>query len=152
MSLNLGLFAGCGWLPNPYKIDIQQGNVISQESLNLLKPGTPKRKVRFIMGTPLIQDSFHQDRWDYAYRLETSGELQKTEHITLYFQGDKLQKITGDMHPQPESEKTVLQHQQETVVLVHPKVKEKGWFMRFLDRIGLGEDDYDVTQKASHSH
>ena len=151
MSINLSLLTGCGWLPSPYKIDVQQGNVINQESLNLLKPGIAKRKVRFIMGTPLIHDSFHQDRWDYAYSLETDGELQKTEHLTLYFQNDKLQKITGDMHPLPESERTLLQHQKETVVLVHPKIKEKGWFMRFLDRIGLGEDDYDVTRKAEQS-
>jgi outer membrane protein assembly factor BamE len=89
-SLSVVLFSGCSWLPNPYKLDIQQGNVVSQKSLNLLKPGMPKRKVRFIMGTPLINDGFHQDRWDYFYSLETEGKLQKTEHLTLYFKDDKL--------------------------------------------------------------
>jgi outer membrane protein assembly factor BamE len=136
---------GCSWLPKPYKIDVQQGNVISQESLNLLKPGMPKRKVRFVMGTPLIIDGFHQNRWDYFYSLETGGELQKTEHLALYFQDDKLQKIEGDMRPREESEKTALQHQQETIVLIHPTIKEKSWFVKLLDKIGLGEDEYDVT-------
>ena len=149
--LSISLLAGCSWFPSPHKIDVQQGNVISQESLNLLKPGMPKHKVRFIMGTPLINDSFHKDRWDYVYSFETGGTLQKTEQMTLYFQNDKLQKITGDMHPQPESDDTLLQHQKEIVVLVHPKIKEKGWFMKFLDKIGLGEDEYDVTSKSEQS-
>lgn len=148
VSIGFTFFSGCSWFPSPYKIDVQQGNVISQESLNLLTPGMSSRKVRFVMGTPLIMDSFHQGRWDYFYSLETGGELQKTEHLSLYFENDKLHKIEGDMHPQPESEKTTLSHLQETIVLVHPKIKDKGWFLRLLDKIGLGEDEFDVTENA----
>lgn len=158
LTLGLTLLSGCNWLPSPYKIDIQQGNVVNQESLNLLKPGMPKRKVRFIMGTPLINDSFHQDRWDYFYSLETKGKLQKTEHLTLYFKDDKLHKFSGDKYPQPKSEQSILKHQQETVVLVHPKIKKKGWFLRLLDKIGLGADEYDTdtdtrkTESTPHTH
>src|SRR3990170_4201353 len=65
------LLAGC---VSPYKIDVQQGNVVSQEMLEKLKPGMTKSQVRFALGTPLIADSFHPDRWDYFYSLKKGGD------------------------------------------------------------------------------
>lgn len=97
---SLGLAAcSANILPRVYKIDVQQGNVITQNMVNKLEPGMTHGQVRFIMGTPMIVDTFHQERWDYLYRFQPGyGEVQK-EHISLYFEGDALDRITGTMKP-----------------------------------------------------
>ena len=56
-----------------YKLDVQQGNVVTQEAVNQLKPGMNKRQVRYIMGSPLLVDVFHQTRWDYVYTNQPGG-------------------------------------------------------------------------------
>ena len=83
-----------------HRVDVQQGNIIKPEQLEQLKPGISKRQVRFIMGTPLIQDPFHSDRWDYVYTLQP-GHLRKIterQRVTIYFEGDKLVKIDKKMN------------------------------------------------------
>lgn len=67
--LGAWLVAGCGGF-SEYRIDIQQGNVVSQEAVAQLRPGMTRDQVRFLLGTPLLQDVFHADRWDYVYRLD----------------------------------------------------------------------------------
>ena len=96
--------AGCSSVPmppglKPYKIDIQQGNVITQDMVAKLKPGMTKAQVRFALGTPLIVDAFHADRWDYVYRLEKGGKLIENRKITAVFDDDKLNRIEGDVIP-----------------------------------------------------
>src|SRR5690606_17744119 len=61
--------AGCSF-PGVYKIDIQQGNVVTQDMINQLRPGMTRRQVRFIMGNPMITDTFHPNRWDYLYSIQ----------------------------------------------------------------------------------
>ena len=90
------LFGGCGLV---YKIDIQQGNVVTQDMLDKVKPGMTKNQVRFALGTPLIQDTFHQDRWDYVYEMQKDGKLVKRSRLTLFFKDDKLERMEGDMRP-----------------------------------------------------
>lgn len=85
--------------PGVYKIDIQQGNVITQEMIDQLKPGMTKRQVQFVMGTPLMQDTFQQNRWDYVYSLQPGGEARQQESITIYFDGDQLSHFEGDFVP-----------------------------------------------------
>ncbi|OOZ41755.1 hypothetical protein BOW53_02660 [Solemya pervernicosa gill symbiont] len=82
-----------------HKIDIQQGNVVSQEMLDKLKPGMSKRQVRYALGTPLITDTFHQDRWDYVYSLSEGGKLKEKRRVSLFFEEEKLSRIEGDMRP-----------------------------------------------------
>jgi len=87
-------------LPSIYKFDIQQGNVITQDMVDKLKPGMTKSQVRFIMGTPLIADTFSQDRWDYFYSLnpaDRSGEVR--ERVAIFFQDDVLVGLRGDFIP-----------------------------------------------------
>jgi outer membrane protein assembly factor BamE len=86
-------------LPLVYKIDIQQGNLITQDMVAQLQAGMDKDKVRLILGTPLLEDTFHADRWDYIYSLQKGGEKREQRRITLYFNGDKLQRIKGDVKP-----------------------------------------------------
>lgn len=78
-----------------HRLDIQQGNIIKSEQVDKLQIGISKRQVRFIMGTPLIQDPFHADRWDYVFTDQPGTERKITEYqrVTVYFEQDKLSKI-----------------------------------------------------------
>lgn len=82
-----------------HKIDVQQGNVITQDEVNQLKPGMSRRQVQFIMGSPMVADVFHQDRWDYIYRFQPGYGETSSEHVTVYFNDDSLERITGTLHP-----------------------------------------------------
>jgi len=86
-------------LPTIYKYDIQQGNVITQEMVDQLKPGMTKSQVRFVMGTPLIADTFSQDRWDYFYSLQPAKSKEVRERMTIFFKDDLLVGIRGDFVP-----------------------------------------------------
>ena len=86
-------------LPGVYRIDIQQGNVIAQEQLAALEPGMEKRKVRFILGTPLLRDAFHQDRWDYYYSFEDGGGDRVRRLISVHFENERLVRVGGDVLP-----------------------------------------------------
>jgi outer membrane protein assembly factor BamE len=101
-SLILGaacsLLAACSSF-NAYKIDIQQGNVLTQEMVAQLKPGQTREQVRYILGTPLLADIFHQQRWDYvySYRNGRTGQVEKRQ-FSVYFDNDnRLVKATGDV-------------------------------------------------------
>ncbi len=89
-----------------HKIDIQQGNVITQEMLEKLKTGMNKQQVSRLLGTPLVEDPFHKGRWDYIYKFVAgdTGEKQSS-HIVLYFTGDDLTKI--DVRETPPAEADV---------------------------------------------
>lgn len=85
-----------GWL-SPYRIDVNQGNYVTQEMVARLKPGMTRDEVRFILGSPLISDIFHADRWDYVYRFQAGkGETQQ-RRLTLYFVDGKLARVGGDV-------------------------------------------------------
>jgi outer membrane protein assembly factor BamE len=86
------------FLVSPYRIDIQQGNYVSQEMVAQLKPGMTKDQVRFVLGTPLLTDVFHSDRWDYIYlfRPGNRGEPQKRQ-LTVFFENGKLSRVAGDV-------------------------------------------------------
>ena len=77
----------------PYKMDIRQGNYISQESREKLKTGMTRLQVRSLLGSPLVTDTFHPDRWDYVYSYEHRRTQEVSQHLTLYFEGDKLVRI-----------------------------------------------------------
>lgn len=77
----------------PYQIDIQQGNEITQAMLDQLKPGMTPAQVRYIMGTPLIIDPFHADRWDYVLRVEKAGRLISMRRATVFFHEGVLQRV-----------------------------------------------------------
>ncbi|MGH8596441.1 MAG: outer membrane protein assembly factor BamE, partial [Gammaproteobacteria bacterium] len=88
-----------GNLPFIHKIDIQQGNVITQEMIGQLEPGMDKKKVNFIMGSPIILDTFHSNRWDYLYTFQEGGGRVVRRRVTLYFDNDKLARVDGDIKP-----------------------------------------------------
>lgn len=85
------LVAGCSYLPQiPYMIDVQQGNVVSEEMLEKLKPGMTKSQVLFVMGSPMIVDAFRHNRWDYVYVLREKGDLVEKKRLTILFENDNL--------------------------------------------------------------
>ena len=90
------LLAGCSSVPSLlYKIEIQQGNIITQEMVDKLKPGMTRSQVRFALGSPMISDPFHNNRWDYVYRLEQRGRLVEQRQLTVFFEDDTLMRIDG---------------------------------------------------------
>jgi outer membrane protein assembly factor BamE len=87
------------WIFSPYRPDIQQGNFVSQEMLAQLKVGQTRDQVRFILGTPLLTDAFHGERWDYPFYLARgNGELTKAR-VTVYFKDDKVERFDGGNLP-----------------------------------------------------
>ncbi len=77
-----------------YRLEVQQGNVIDQKDVARLHTGMDKQQVVFLMGTPLLRDPFHSDRWDYVYLLrDGSGNVSKRRRLTLLFAGDRLARI-----------------------------------------------------------
>jgi outer membrane protein assembly factor BamE len=82
---------------SPYRIDIQQGNVVTQESISKLKPDMTRAQVKFVLGTPLVTDTFHPDRWDYFYKFDKAGNPREQRRLTLVFRDEKLQQILGDV-------------------------------------------------------
>lgn len=85
----------------PYKIDIPQGNALNQDMLDKLKPGMTQSQVRFILGTPLLVDPFHNNRWDYVYRLEKEGRLVESRRVTVVFENERLKEVQGDVVAAP---------------------------------------------------
>jgi outer membrane protein assembly factor BamE len=97
----LMLLSGCGYVPKipgvtPYRIDIQQGNFVSQEMVAQLKPGMSKEQVRLVLGTPLLTDIFHADRWDYLYWRERPGAKRESRKLTVFFEDGKVTRLDGD--------------------------------------------------------
>lgn len=76
-----------------YKPDIQQGNVLESKKIEKLKTGMTKRQILFLMGTALLKDPFHKNRWDYIHTLKKSDEDMTIQRLTLYFENDLLVRI-----------------------------------------------------------
>lgn len=159
LALSVVLLASCSTADQlvdkimPYKIDIQQGNVVTQEMISKLKPGMPRAQVRFIMGSPLIHDAFHANRWDYVYRFQKAGRLTEERRITLIFDKELLFKVEGDVAPvvpgepaaaaeagKPGAENPVSgqpKTEAEKAAASKPAEEEKGFFGNLLEKIGL---------------
>lgn len=134
LLLVVGMLSACSVVDKitPYKMDIQQGNMVNQEMLAKLKPGMTKSQVRFTMGSPLITDAFHTDRWDYVYRFQKAGKLTEDRHVTLFFEGDTLKQIIKDIAiAAPDAP------QEKPAADAAPVADEKGFFSRILEKVGL---------------
>lgn len=85
--------------PRLYKPDVVQGNFVSSEQVAALRAGMPKTQVRNILGTPLVTDIFHADRWDYVFTILRNGVTSKPRKLTVYFNGETLARWEGDDMP-----------------------------------------------------
>lgn len=92
------LLGGCGYFqfPGVYRIYVQQGNIITDEMVDQLQPGMTRRQVRYVMGTPLVEDTFHADRWDYIWTLKDPRGNTRRQLFTVWFEGDSLTRFEGD--------------------------------------------------------
>ncbi|MCB1802039.1 MAG: outer membrane protein assembly factor BamE [Gammaproteobacteria bacterium] len=125
--------------PLVYRPEIQQGNVVSQEQVNELKPGMSKRQVRFLLGSPMLTDVFHDNRWDYTYTFGKGSTPEEMRKVTVFFENDRLTRISGDMRPQPESEREA--PKKEILVTVPDwEPEEKSLWRRAIDTVGLGDN------------
>jgi outer membrane protein assembly factor BamE len=104
------LASACSYLPElpsmstfssfkPYRIDIQQGNFLSPEMVAQLKKGMTREQVRFVLGTPLVTDIFHANRWDYVFYRELGNGSKEQKRLSVFFEDDKLARATGDNVP-----------------------------------------------------
>ncbi|MCK5648920.1 MAG: outer membrane protein assembly factor BamE [Gammaproteobacteria bacterium] len=124
-------------LPRVHKVDVPQGNVIEQDQINQLRPGMNKQQIRFIMGTPMLDDSFHANRWDYIFRFKPGYGDIEFKQATLYFnEDDKLVNIQGTFRPGDKAEET---HTTTEIVVVPLEdyegddEDEKGYWGKFVD-------------------
>jgi len=90
--------SGCAFI---YKLDVQQGNLVSQEMVSKLKKGMTKPEVRQVLGTPLLMDPFHGNRWDYYFSTEVRGRTTERTRFSVFFENDKLASVTGDIKAAP---------------------------------------------------
>ncbi|OGS92730.1 MAG: hypothetical protein A3K04_10470 [Gallionellales bacterium RBG_16_56_9] len=88
----LGIFS-------PYRVDIQQGNFVSQEMLAQLKPGMSQEQVQFALGRPLLQDIFHANRWDYLFRLQKRNGDVTVSRVTIFFDNKRMLRYEGGNLP-----------------------------------------------------
>lgn len=87
------------WVFSPYRPSIQQGNFVSEEMFKQLKIGQTRDQVKFVLGTPLLADAFHRDRWDYPFYLARGNGELTTSRVSVYFKDDKLDRIDGGNLP-----------------------------------------------------
>lgn len=86
------------WI-TPYKVDVIQGNFISKEQVELLRPGLSRDQVKALLGTPLLASLFHADRWDYVFTLKRQGVEPQAFKYTVFFKDDQLVRFEGDAMP-----------------------------------------------------
>ena len=144
---------GCSSVPRlvtEYRIDVQQGNVLTQDMVSQLRPGLTKEQVRYILGTPLLTDVFHGDRWDYIYRLQKgkTGEVE-TRQFSVFFVDGKLARVGGNVVPAQGGEAgadAVPQSKQQVIDLGSipqdgsapvPPEEERGFFGKMLEKVGF---------------
>lgn len=126
-----------------YRMPIQQGNFVTSKMMMQLKPGMTKTQVRFVMGTPLINDSFHKDQWDYFYQMQKDGVIIEQRRVIFTFEKDLLAKVKGDVVPASANIDNANEMRQETVVPKNNEADKKSPEKEksMLDRLKFWEDD-----------
>lgn len=144
LGLALGV-AACSppdWL-TPYRVEINQGNYVTQDMVAKLRPGMTRNQVRFALGTPLLIDPFHKDRWDYIYVLERNEKIIQRRVLTVIFVDDKLQRVEGDVVAAAPREETLpmagapVPAQPAPRASPPPPPEEKGFFGRMWEKLGF---------------
>jgi outer membrane protein assembly factor BamE len=150
--LVLWTLTACSSVPRivtEYRIDVQQGNVLTQEMVSQLRPGLSKDQVRFILGTPVLTDMFHANRWDYAYRLKKgrTGEVESRLFSVFFGPDDKLARVAGDVTPADSHKPLAVSENRNREIdlgslpadgsVTLPPDDERGFFGKLLEKIGF---------------
>jgi len=128
-------------MPNiVHRPDIQQGNVITQKMVNKLRPGMGKSQVRYLLGSPMLVDVFHQERWDYMYT-NHPGNSHDTEkrHVSLFFEDNKLARLEGDYRPMEETPDQLIS--EEAAIPVPDTKRDRGFIMNMWEKITTDDED-----------
>jgi len=146
----IAAFSACTSVPrivNEYKIDVQQGNVLTQEMVSQLRPGLSKDQVRFILGTPVLMDVFHGNRWDYVYRLKrgSTGAVEMRKFSVFFDAEGKLVRVAGDvtaaqvsdMNLEPEKSAREIDLGSVSDDAKAPTVENKGFFGKMMESVGF---------------
>ncbi len=145
-SVLILVLSGCNKdkIPGVYRIDIQQGNAVSQEMLNKLKPDMTKNQVAYVLGTPLLIDTFHPNRWDYIYSFHPGNGQREQRRLTVYFNDDeKLSHIEGDTRIVAREDLPQTERKDRNVV-VPLNEKKTGLLQGLLNSVGLSDDQPDT--------
>jgi outer membrane protein assembly factor BamE len=129
-------------LPGVYTLEIQQGNIIDQVMIDQLRPGMNKRQVLYIMGSPMLDDVFHKNRWDYLYSDQPGGEDRVQKQLSLFFENDQIVGIQGNFRP---SAVPVIKTSAETTVDIPKRDLEKTLWEKITGLVGY--DDLDTPTK-----
>lgn len=142
--------SACSWFM-PYRPDIQQGNIIEQEALNRVKIGMRKDQVQFILGTPMLMDPYHANRWDYIHTLRKGHDKMTQKRITFFFKDDALVKISGDYRLNAPVNKPQYDSDVLTVPLRDYEEDDTwySWLMFWLHKSG-SEDKQPVGEAQPH--
>ncbi|HHA18627.1 MAG TPA: outer membrane protein assembly factor BamE [Methylophaga sp.] len=148
-TIMIFVIGGCSKdkIPGVYRIDIQQGNEVKQDMINKLKPGMTKNQVAYVMGTPLLIDTFHPERWDYIYTIHPGNGERSQRRITLFFEDDKLQKIEGDTRVVARED---LPQEQRTEKNVEVPLADKktGIIHSIKETLGLQDSQQEIYEEA----
>ncbi|MDD5276549.1 MAG: outer membrane protein assembly factor BamE [Methylovulum sp.] len=141
LSLLAGLsLASCSTvlnnLPGVYTLEIQQGNIVEQPMVEQLRPGMNKRQVLYIMGSPMLTDVFHPERWDYIYYDKSDDEEKVQKKVSLFFNNEQLSGIQGNMRP---SGKPVIKSSGETTVDIPKRDLERTLWEKVTGLLGYGD-------------
>lgn len=127
-------------LPFVYRPLVVQGNIITQETVDELKPGMTRKQVEFALGTPLLRDVFHDDRWDYYYGIGI-GKIEMEKRLVLYFEDNKLTRIIGDYYPQPPKQGEGRPEERDEVITVPDwSPGSRTLFEKAMETVGFEED------------
>ncbi len=131
-------------LPGVYTIDIQQGNIVDQDMVDQLRPNMTERQVLYILGSPMLVDTFHQKRWDYLYSNQPGGEDRQQKRVSIFFNEDNLVSgIQGDFKP---SSEPVTKPSPETTVDVPKRDIELTMWEKIKSVLGFDDIDDSPTR------
>ncbi len=145
LAATVAFAAGCARAPvpvpefvKPYRMTIQQGNFVTRDMAEQLKPGMTKEQVRFILGTPLVTDIFHADRWDYTFYRDAPGGKRELRNFSVIFEDSKLTRVVGDLLPEPGAPAKPAPVKPAAATAPQPLApakEERGFFGRLFDRV-----------------
>lgn len=133
------------YLPYVYKIDVNQGNVIDQAMIDQLRPNMTKRQVLYIMGSPMLVDFFHQNRWDYVYSTRKGNNDAEQKMLSIFFENDQIRGIQGDLKP---SSVPVPKPSTDKVVDVPKRDLDKTLWETMSSWLGYDGSHYDVKKEV----
>ena len=133
-------------LPGVYSLEIQQGNIITQAMIDQLRPGMSKRQVTYIMGSSMLDNFFHKNRWDFLYSAHPTGGEKIQQQISLFFENDQIVGIQGDFRP---STTPIPLISNETTVEIPKRDLDKTLWEKITSFLGISNLDASSTSNTS---